>query len=1072
MDDWQLLQEYARRGSEAAFRSLVERHIGLVHAAARRQVADSQLAEEVTQAVFILLARKAGSLRQGVVLPGWLFRTTRFVAARALRAERRRHQREQEACEMQNLESVQTAGASLSPLLDEALGRLGERERNAVLLRFAHDQSLREVGRQLGISEEAAKKRVSRALERLRSFFAGRGFTVSIGVLAGVFAHELAQGAPAALATRIVAGALTANIANYSALPALVRETLEAWRWARLKLASALTGSVAGLICLGVLIASARAPASGQRAKAESKPAAEQSDAVNPAAAQRSSKPSKERSMQFRVVAKDTGAPVAGAPLGINTVVDGQWKRRFDVATDENGVARIVFPRFTGRLDVGVMASGFAARCATWRTDADAVIPAEYTMRVDRVTNWMGGWLRDPTGRPVADAVVEVEFGISDMAQEENPRERPGFVSPAPVARSDRKGWWTCALVAPNARYLPGIRARHPAFAPARIITGTLSEEPGTHAEPLKLLWSGKLVTVMGPGLKLTGRILTEEGKPVANARVEHEPASFETLHTQSDADGGFAFEGLAAGSFDFLVTAPGFAQQYLKVEVSEGMPPLEVSLKAGGVLRLRVEDENGEPIPGGFVALTGPAGVYSPQMSWMAGTGPDGRVEWTSAPADQRLNLGVSRLPEFATSRGILVKADGEEHVIRLRRALTISGRVTDAQTGEPIREEIKAFPGYGQGEHSWYRGETRRSTDGTYKVYFREGSLPWRFRVEAEGYSPFVSEALQPEKGGQLDRDIALEPVDQTRIIRGVVRGTDGQPAMGAQVTLIGPEQSASLGQARFSRRSSGSHVILEADAAGRFAFPEEPEAKAVVAVSSNGFARVTLAGLNPPLEIRLQPWGHIDGTIDPSARNRPAPYVMIDDLLALDSQACLRLEMYAKPTEDGRFAFDFVPPGLLCVWLNAGALENPTVPLFHHATWVQVTAGATTPVCVAETGYRIKGRFIRAGRSEIQTGYAALEGDWPPESASGGYGLGTRQWIRSFFDPGRLNISPGGDFESRDPIAPGDYRLVGKIDGVRVDQSINVPDPSREVFQSDGGLLGRPEAQVVDLGQIPIP
>src|SRR5881394_3340888 len=103
MEDRQLLEDYAARGSEPAFRTLVERHIGLVHGAAQRQVNDPALAEEITQAVFILLARKARTLPQAVAIVGWLFRTTRFVASRALRAEIRRQRREQEALAMQEL---------------------------------------------------------------------------------------------------------------------------------------------------------------------------------------------------------------------------------------------------------------------------------------------------------------------------------------------------------------------------------------------------------------------------------------------------------------------------------------------------------------------------------------------------------------------------------------------------------------------------------------------------------------------------------------------------------------------------------------------------------------------------------------------------------------------------------------------------------------------------------------------------------------------------------------------------------------------------------------------------------
>src|SRR5436190_7949777 len=106
MDDRQLIEEFVGRNSEAAFGAIVNRYLNLVHSAAARQVHDAELAQEVTQAVFILLARKMGSLPRQVLLPGWLYRTTRFVAARAMRAETRRHRREQEAFEMQQLSAA------------------------------------------------------------------------------------------------------------------------------------------------------------------------------------------------------------------------------------------------------------------------------------------------------------------------------------------------------------------------------------------------------------------------------------------------------------------------------------------------------------------------------------------------------------------------------------------------------------------------------------------------------------------------------------------------------------------------------------------------------------------------------------------------------------------------------------------------------------------------------------------------------------------------------------------------------------------------------------------------------
>src|SRR5437016_2673893 len=182
MDDWKLLRDYVERNSEGAFRDLVDRYLALVRSVALRQVNDTQLAEEIVQAVFILLARRAGGFRRNIVLPGWLFRTTRFVATRALRGERRRQRREQEAIHMQQLSSHDDAWRNIAPVLDEALEQLGETDRNAVILRFFQEQNSRSIGQALGLSEPAVKKRVARALDKLRVIFARRGLKISSGV--------------------------------------------------------------------------------------------------------------------------------------------------------------------------------------------------------------------------------------------------------------------------------------------------------------------------------------------------------------------------------------------------------------------------------------------------------------------------------------------------------------------------------------------------------------------------------------------------------------------------------------------------------------------------------------------------------------------------------------------------------------------------------------------------------------------------------------------------------------------------------------------------------------------------
>jgi RNA polymerase sigma factor (sigma-70 family) len=218
MNDYELLRSYAETGSESDFTELVQRYVDLVYSAALRQVGgDAALAQDVTQSVFIDLARKAASISARTVLTGWLYTSTRYAAAKAVRAEQRRHAREQEAYAMQQLTSTPApaeAWDQLRPMLDEAMHELSERDRNAILLRYFEGRQLAEVGAKLGLSEDAARMRVGRALEKLRGRLAGRGVTSTAAALAALLASQTITAAPAGLAVNIAGTAVASASAG------------------------------------------------------------------------------------------------------------------------------------------------------------------------------------------------------------------------------------------------------------------------------------------------------------------------------------------------------------------------------------------------------------------------------------------------------------------------------------------------------------------------------------------------------------------------------------------------------------------------------------------------------------------------------------------------------------------------------------------------------------------------------------------------------------------------------------------------------------------------------------------
>lgn len=203
-DIGQLLRQYVEEGSEQAFGELVTRHIDLVYAAAlRRAGGDAHFAQDVTQTVFTDLARKAKTLPCDVLLGGWLYRHTCFTAAKAVRAERRRQAREREAAEMNSTNDSESAWDRLAPVVDDAMNALAAGDRDVLVLRFFEGQNLRTVGAALGTNEDAAQKRVSRALERLRETLARRGVALSATALAAALGSQVAMAAPAGLAAAI-----------------------------------------------------------------------------------------------------------------------------------------------------------------------------------------------------------------------------------------------------------------------------------------------------------------------------------------------------------------------------------------------------------------------------------------------------------------------------------------------------------------------------------------------------------------------------------------------------------------------------------------------------------------------------------------------------------------------------------------------------------------------------------------------------------------------------------------------------------------------------------------------------
>lgn len=995
--DGQCLRRYRDTGDADAFSQLLRRHVNLVYSAAFRQTGEDALAaEDVTQTVFIALARKAGALVDHPCLSGWLYSSVRIAAAEHRRAEARRRVRETHFAAM--TDSVCPPSLPewnrIRPVLDAAMEELADADRDAVVLRFFEQQSHAEIGRRLGISENSARMRVSRALEKLRISLEGRGIVSAAEALGMLLAQHAVGAAPDALVDRIASKVLEGVGAPTTAV--FGRPQMPSRFWV-----------LAGLSIVTAILVFQRGPWGPTSGLKSSRPASVSPVVIADSGSGGASlvgevgipsdKGQSERGvagldsgsddgLTFKVVDRRTGEPIPQGALrqrvSMGPWPDGTTSR--SLSTTGEGTALIPVPSGVQLLEIVTRIDGFADTRLQWQPPRGHAIPTNYVLQLEPGVP-LGGTVLDPEGNPAAGA--EVVVSLSELGSAVQGPESHEFGSMTAV--TDNAGHWTLARVGSDVLARCSVRATHPEFQPSETLW--LRDSPDGE----RALRTQTQVLRLSRSRILKGSVVDELGQGIADAKVlVLEPSQREVV---TEWDGSFSMAGCPVSNHWVLVAASGFAPARFAIRPSESPDPIQFSLERSGVMKVRVRDEDGMPIKNAWFGLSGRPGVLprddgfpaTPSLALFRGlTDAEGRCEWADAP------MGPSRYDFFAEGfearYRVEISADGVEHEVVLNPAvhLVVHGDVVDAATGRAI-PRFKLGLGYLALDHpdgkprvrfmddesSWLRFEGDR-----FNHVFREplitgtGDSRVAIKVEAEGYEPWFSRPLKLNEG-DVPMQVALRPAEGLRI---TVRLPDGSPASGAEVGLVRAGDRFWLKRTHFSRgRGIDPSMFLTTDAEGGVHLNRERDVVQLLVAHESGFARVSLSSLVDGGEVRLDPWAQIEIVMENSARNDVGAWVRMPDLGTGD------LDLESAVLEDispaqKRPQFPSIPPGEWSV-SEVRRVVTPggsTTYQPGRTRRVRLEPGEVARVSFEPSGYRVTGRV------QVPPGFVA-----PPHSSWGG-------------------------------------------------------------------------------------
>ncbi|MHC4639325.1 MAG: carboxypeptidase regulatory-like domain-containing protein, partial [Planctomycetota bacterium] len=637
--------------------------------------------------------------------------------------------------------------------------------------------------------------------------------------------------------------------------------------------------------------------------------------------------------LDFFVINKETKLPMENVDLNIRIN-----RKKSKGSTENQGLCRIdTVGESINYIRITANAKGYVPMQVTYRAEDDVIdIPSKYTLLLEQGTS-IGGFIKNDNHEPIKEAKVYLLVPGGDEI------ERVAIWDHR--VETDSNGFWQCDIMPAKLDDIL-IRLAHPDYIDD--VTYGATEKPSM--EKLRKMMG---VMIMKKGVTITGTVTDTNGQLVKNALVAQGSDRFGSHYpkTRTDVEGNFSFANVEPGEMILTVQAKGYAPDLKEIMVGNTVKPIEFRLGSGYTIKGRVVDSRDKPVPGAFVAADTWRGHRS--LKWRVNTDSEGCFEWNSAPADEVL-IDIGKQGYMSVRHYAVVPSD-EEYLIAIYTPFRISGSVVDADTNEPI-SEFKLLTGYDWGKGGppyWDRRRTKTFTSGQYQITFGEPRDGYLVRVEADGYSPGVSPILVDDED-KIVYDFRLE---KGLGINGTVLTREGQKVAGAEVYLCTPTQGLSLENNR-NRNKETQSATTGTD--GQFSFPPQNEEYLLVILHEDGYVEVTPEDLEKSFEMKLEPWGRVEGTFYVGSKPGVNEKITLYHKTSYEQSAPRYFHMYDTKTDsDGFFVFEAVPAGDAHISRQVKLSRWRTSST--HNEQIEIKSGETVIITLGGKGRAVIGQLL---------------------------------------------------------------------------------------------------------------